>query len=131
MQQEKLLTRIKRDFYIYAAIIVIGMFINIFGGNITNMEGLIQGTVRVLAILFIASTLNNYTKTTWWVAVIFSGFFSIIGLLATFFILSGSEGLTSDYMIIITLIALFLSSIFLFDAFITLLKPEAKRAFVK
>ncbi len=79
---ERKINRISNYLFAYGAIIVCGLIWNVFDGDIENTKDCIRGVLRVIAACYLAVTIWDLKKSSWWFITIATGLLTIIGCIS-------------------------------------------------
>lgn len=112
---EPRLNRVKRDYYIYAGIIILGILVNFMDGGIQDYSDLMRGFWRVVGVLLVAGLLDLESKSMWWVSIVLCGLFLVMGIGATIFLAAG--GGFGSFKAVFYIFSLLVATIVLGDAF--------------
>lgn len=113
---EPRVTRVKRDFYIYAAILAMGIIFNMIDGGIEDYGDVFRAIVRIVGVIAIAQMLNLESKTIWWVAVVICGVFFALGVFASVMFLAVSSQFGFDTNSVFSIIVIIATTVVLGDA---------------
>lgn len=135
MKLQTHLNRIKRDFLIYAFLVLFLTLWNIFGATVeevSTMSQLIRGGMRIAILVYLALQIPSLRKGIWWISVVVSGFFGGAAIVGA--VLGGIVG--SVYPTESTNMPLYwgqlvIPAAFMLDALYVLLKKEVREGFVE
>lgn len=73
------INRISNYLFAYGALIVCGLIWNVFDGDVENTKDCIRSVLRVIAATYLAVTIWDLKKASWWFITIATGFLIIVG----------------------------------------------------
>ena len=123
------IAKISRNLYAYAIILAIGVLWNMVDGEVENVRDFVRGIVRSAVMFYLAKTIWDLKKVSWWVIVIASCVFSVFGIVAMMIGFVGGIALENKQLIIIGMIVL-PSLILLARTFFLAVQKDVKASFI-
>lgn len=123
------INKISRCLYIYASIIAIGVLWNILDGEIENVRDFIRGIVRSAVMFYLAKTIWDLKKISWWAIMIASCIFSLFGVVAIVLVVIGGIALENTQLLFLAGIIL-PSLILLTQTFLLVIQKDVRERFV-
>ncbi len=123
------INRISNYLFAYGAIIVCGLIWNVFDGDIENTKDCIRGVLRVIVASYLAVTIWDLKKTSWWFITIATGFLIIVGFISLVFV--AATGAFNEQFKLLTFVLLVVPALaVLIRIFLTAIQKDVKSQFV-
>ncbi|PKG36923.1 hypothetical protein [Psychromonas sp. Urea-02u-13] len=74
--------KISQYLWAYAIILILGALWNVLDGDIENIRDFIRGIIRSCVMIFLAKTIWDLKKASWWCIASLTCLFSVFGIVA-------------------------------------------------
>jgi len=121
--------QISRCLWAYGVILILGVLWDLVDGEIESARDAIRGVVRSAVMIYLAKTIWDLKRLSWWVMTICSCLFSVFGVIAVVLLFSG--GIVTSQVKYVFMSAIIIPTLLLLvRTFMLLIQKDVKSQFV-